>query len=57
VIILLILTELVICMMVERAPIDEAIRWHGGEAQSSKVAYEGLSDTQRNAVLDFLDSL
>ena len=37
--------------------IDEAIRWHGGEAQASKVAYEGLSDTQRNAVLDFLDSL
>jgi CxxC motif-containing protein (DUF1111 family) len=37
--------------------IDEAVRWHGGEAQASKVAYEGLSDTQRNAVLDFLDSL
>jgi CxxC motif-containing protein (DUF1111 family)/predicted lipoprotein with Yx(FWY)xxD motif len=37
--------------------IDEAILWHGGEAQASKVAYEGLSDTQRNAVLDFLDSL
>ena len=37
--------------------IDEAIRWHGGEAQASKLAYEGLSDTQRNAVLDFLDSL
>jgi CxxC motif-containing protein (DUF1111 family) len=37
--------------------IDEAIRWHGGEAQASKVAYEGLSDTQRNAVLDFLNSL
>ena len=37
--------------------IDEAIRWHGGEAQASKVAYEGLSDTQRNAVLDFLESL
>jgi CxxC motif-containing protein (DUF1111 family) len=37
--------------------IDEAVRWHGGEAQVSKVAYEGLSDTQRNAVLDFLESL
>ena len=37
--------------------IDEAVRWHGGEAQASKVAYEGLSDTQRNAVLDFLESL
>jgi CxxC motif-containing protein (DUF1111 family)/predicted lipoprotein with Yx(FWY)xxD motif len=37
--------------------IDEAIRWHGGEAQASKVAYEGLNDSQRNAVLDFLESL
>jgi CxxC motif-containing protein (DUF1111 family) len=37
--------------------IDEAILWHGGEAQASKVAYEGLNDTQRNAVLDFLESL
>jgi cytochrome c peroxidase len=37
--------------------IDEAVRWHGGEAQASKVAYEGLNDTQRNAVLDFLESL
>jgi CxxC motif-containing protein (DUF1111 family)/predicted lipoprotein with Yx(FWY)xxD motif len=37
--------------------IDEAIRWHGGEAQPSKVAYEGLDDSERNAVLNFLKSL
>ena len=37
--------------------IDEAIRWHGGEAQNSKVAYEGLDDPERNAVLNFLESL
>jgi CxxC motif-containing protein (DUF1111 family)/predicted lipoprotein with Yx(FWY)xxD motif len=37
--------------------IDEAIRWHGGEAQNSKVAYEGLGDPERNAVLNFLESL
>ena len=37
--------------------IDEAIRWHGGEAQASKVAYEGLNDSERNAVLNFLESL
>jgi CxxC motif-containing protein (DUF1111 family) len=37
--------------------IDEAIRWHGGEAQASKLAYEGLVDSERNAVLDFLESL
>jgi CxxC motif-containing protein (DUF1111 family) len=28
--------------MVRARTIDEAIRWHGGEAQASKVAYEGL---------------
>ncbi|MGB2533379.1 MAG: di-heme oxidoredictase family protein, partial [Porticoccaceae bacterium] len=37
--------------------IDEAIRWHGGEAQASKVAYEALNDSERNAVLNFLESL
>ena len=37
--------------------IDEAIRWHGGEGEASKVAYESLNDTQRNAVLEFLESL
>ena len=37
--------------------IDEAIRWHGGEAEQSKQAYEALSSTQRNAIIDFLESL
>jgi CxxC motif-containing protein (DUF1111 family)/predicted lipoprotein with Yx(FWY)xxD motif len=37
--------------------IDEAIRWHGGEAQASKIAYEALSDSERNAVINFLESL
>jgi CxxC motif-containing protein (DUF1111 family)/predicted lipoprotein with Yx(FWY)xxD motif len=37
--------------------IDEAIRWHGGEAESSKQAYEALSQSQRDAVLAFLNSL
>ncbi len=37
--------------------IDEAIRWHGGEAQRSKVAYEALSDEDREALLEFLRSL
>jgi CxxC motif-containing protein (DUF1111 family)/predicted lipoprotein with Yx(FWY)xxD motif len=37
--------------------IDEAIRWHGGEAQASKVAYQNLNDSDRNAVLNFLESL
>lgn len=37
--------------------IDEAIRWHGGEAEASKQAYEALTQAQRNAVLAFLNSL
>ena len=37
--------------------IDEAIRWHGGEALESKNAYEGLSDSERGAIIDFLESL
>ena len=37
--------------------IDEAIRWHGGEAQSSKEAYEDLSTENRNLLLEFLESL
>ena len=37
--------------------IDEAIRWHGGEGEASKVAYESLNSTQRNAVIEFLESL
>ena len=37
--------------------IDEAIRWHGGEALESKNAYEALSEGQKSAVIDFLESL
>ena len=37
--------------------IDEAIRWHGGEAQSSKEAYEDLSTQSRDLLLEFLESL
>ena len=37
--------------------IDEAIRWHGGEALNAKNAYEALSTGERDAVVDFLESL
>ena len=37
--------------------IDEAIRPHGGEAQASKEAYEALSETDRQAVIAFIESL
>ena len=37
--------------------IDEAIRWHGGEALAAKNAYEALSDNDRNLLLDFLNNL
>lgn len=37
--------------------IDEAIRWHGGEANNAKVAYENLSDEDKAAILAFLESL
>ena len=36
--------------------IDEAIRWYGGEALESKNAYEALSEGQKSAVIDFLES-
>jgi CxxC motif-containing protein (DUF1111 family)/predicted lipoprotein with Yx(FWY)xxD motif len=37
--------------------IDEAIRWHGGEALNAKTAYEGLSSADQIDLLDFLNSL
>ena len=45
--------------------IDEAIRWHGGEAENSRRLYSGeqvgnkngLTSSQRNSVLEFLESL
>ena len=36
---------------------DEAIRWHGGEGLAAKNAYEDLSETEREALLTFLESL
>jgi len=37
--------------------IDEAIRWHGGEASDSSMSYEALSDPDKAALLEFLNSL
>ncbi len=37
--------------------LDEAIRLHGGEAQAAKTAYEALSDSDRKALIAFLNSL
>ena len=37
--------------------IDEAIRWHGGEGQNTKDAYEALSNSDKNKLLAFLNSL
>ncbi|MCB9507169.1 MAG: thiol oxidoreductase [Myxococcales bacterium] len=37
--------------------LEEAILWHGGEAEASRDGYRGLSATDRAAVLAFLRSL
>lgn len=37
--------------------LDEVIRRHGGEAQAARDAYVGLSTTQSDALLKFLNSL
>jgi CxxC motif-containing protein (DUF1111 family) len=37
--------------------LDEAIRWHGGEAESAKLGYEALDEARREALLAFLRSL
>lgn len=37
--------------------IDEAIRWHGGEGEAARAAYEALSTEDRDALLEFLESL
>ncbi len=37
--------------------IEEAILWHGGESENSKIAFESLSATDKSAVLAFLNSL
>jgi CxxC motif-containing protein (DUF1111 family) len=37
--------------------VEEAILWHGGESQQSKVRFESVSQNDKNALLTFLDSL
>ena len=37
--------------------VEEAILWHGGEAQSIKLAFTALASTQREALLKFVESL
>lgn len=37
--------------------IDEAIRWHGGEAQASADKYRALSEADRTKLLRFLENL
>jgi CxxC motif-containing protein (DUF1111 family) len=39
------------------ANVQEAILWHGGEAEKSKALYVNLSTTDRKALLAFLESL
>jgi CxxC motif-containing protein (DUF1111 family) len=37
--------------------VTEAIMWHGGEAEKSKNSFKQLSTTDRNNLLEFIDSL
>ena len=37
--------------------IEEAITYHGGEAENSKNKYLGLNQTEKNQVLKFIESL
>ena len=37
--------------------IEEAILWHGGEAQQSHDDFKSLSTTEREALISFLESL
>lgn len=37
--------------------LDDAIRWHGGEAEAAKNAYEALSENERQDLVSFLKSL
>jgi CxxC motif-containing protein (DUF1111 family) len=37
--------------------IEEAVLWHGGEAQNSLIAFKQLSSDQRSQVLAFIESL
>lgn len=37
--------------------LTEAILWHGGEAQNAKLGFMGLEKTERNNLIQFLESL
>ena len=37
--------------------IEEAILWHGGEAENSKLSFMSLNKTERNQIITFLNSL
>jgi len=37
--------------------VTEAILWHGGEAQNSQESFSALSDTERQKLIGFLESL
>ncbi len=37
--------------------LEEAILWHGGEAESAREGYKALSEEQRDELIDFLESL
>jgi CxxC motif-containing protein (DUF1111 family) len=37
--------------------IEEAIEWHGGESEDSRVAFERLSRKEKDSILSFLNSL
>ncbi|RAV97875.1 di-heme oxidoredictase family protein [Pseudochryseolinea flava] len=37
--------------------IDEAILWHGGEAANARAQYKSLTSTEKNKLIQFLESL
>ena len=39
------------------ATIDAAIRWHGGEAESARRAYESLGAAERDNLIRYLEAL
>jgi CxxC motif-containing protein (DUF1111 family) len=37
--------------------LEQALLWHGGEAESSRENFKKLSASERTALIDFLESL
>ena len=37
--------------------LNEAIMWHGGEAETSKQAYDGMTQSEKDALIAFLKTL